>query len=85
MNGQLATAKEIKARWGFGEVLSDRFRGPYKQILQTALYNQITGGCRFNDVQQNDWEFLIQGLNTARKPVVQWERRHIWPSRVCPF
>lgn len=68
VKGDTANAKEVKARWGFGEVLSDRFGHSYKQILSPALYAEIKGGGAFSDLQQADWDPLIQGLNTARLP-----------------
>ena len=37
MKGQTATAREIKARWAYSEVLSDRFGGPYSLILDRPL------------------------------------------------
>jgi hypothetical protein len=45
MKGQTATAREIKARWAYSEVLSDRFGGPYSIILDRPLLDQIKGGC----------------------------------------
>jgi hypothetical protein len=66
MEGQTATAREIKARWAFSEVLSDRFGGPYSTVLAQPLYNQVAGGCNFSDIQESHWDNLIQGLNTAR-------------------
>jgi len=66
MRGQTATAREIKARWAFSEVLSDRFGGPYSIVLPQPLYNQVAEGCNFSDIPESDWDSLIQGLNTAR-------------------
>jgi hypothetical protein len=66
MKGQTATAREIKARWAFSEVLSDRFGGPYSTVLAQPLHSQVTGGCSFSDIQESDWDNLIQGLNAAR-------------------
>jgi hypothetical protein len=68
MRGQTATAREIKARWAFNEVLSDRFGAPYSAILPQALYAKVKAGCKFNDIDEADWDLLIQGLNTARDP-----------------
>jgi hypothetical protein len=68
MKGQTATAREIKARWAFSEVLSDRFGGPYRNVLAPPLYQQVTGGCNFSDIQQSGWDNLIEGLTAARGP-----------------
>jgi hypothetical protein len=67
MKGQMATAREVKARWAFSEVCSDRFGGPYSAILAPPLYHQVTGGCHFEDLPESCWDNLIQGLNTARQ------------------
>lgn len=66
MKGRIATAREIKARWAFSEVRSDRFGGPYRTVLAQPLYNQVMEGCDFSDIQQSHWDDLIRGLNTAR-------------------
>jgi len=66
MKRQTATAREVKARWAFSEVRSDRFGGPYRAVLAQPLYNQVTEGCDFSDIQQSYWDNLIQGLNAAR-------------------
>jgi hypothetical protein len=66
MKGQKATAREIKARWAFSEVLSDRFGGPYRQVLAQPLFERIVSGCKFADIEGSYWDNLIQGLNTAR-------------------
>jgi hypothetical protein len=68
MKGQTATAREIKARWAFSEISSDRFGGPYRTALAQPLYDQVKGGCNFSDIEQSCWDSLIQGLNTARGP-----------------
>lgn len=68
MKGQTATAREIKARWAFSEVVSDRFGGPYSAVLSQPLYDQVRAGCKFSNIQEGDWDNLIQGLNTARNP-----------------
>jgi hypothetical protein len=67
MKGQMATAREVKARWAFSEVRSDRFGGPYSTILAPPLYDQVTAGCHFEDLPESCWDNLIQGLNTARQ------------------
>jgi hypothetical protein len=56
MKGQTATAREIKARWAFSEVLSDRFGTPYSAVLPQPLYNQVTAGCNFSDIQESYWD-----------------------------
>ena len=66
MKGQIATAREIKARWAFSEVRSDRFGGPYSTMLAQPLYDQVNAGCHFEDLPESCWDGLIQGLNTAR-------------------
>ena len=66
IKGQTATAREIKARWAFREVLSERFGGPYSAVLAPPLYHQVKAGCHFSDMPESCWENLIEGLNTAR-------------------
>ena len=68
VKGQIATSKEVKARWGFGEVLSEEFGSPYKNILPANVYDHIRKGNSFDDLDPNHWDILIQGLNTARLP-----------------
>jgi hypothetical protein len=68
MKGRTATAREIKARWAYSEVLSDRFGGPYSLILNRPLLDQIKDGCAFCAIDEGHWNFLILGLNTARSP-----------------
>jgi hypothetical protein len=65
MKGQTATSREVKARWAYSEVLSDRF-GPYSIILDRPLLDRIKGGCPFSEIDERYWDLLILGLNTAR-------------------
>jgi hypothetical protein len=67
MKGKIATAREVKARWAFSEVRSDRFGGPYRSVLAQPLYDQVAGGCHFSDIPESQWDSLIEGLNTARR------------------
>ena len=99
MKGQTATAREIKARWAYSEVLSDRFGGPYSLILDRPLLDRIKGGCPFSEIEELHWDFLILGLNTARSPrfsgnidtcgpngyvCVEWSIDDLLNSRVLP-
>ena len=99
MRGQTATAREIKARWAYSEVLSDRFGGPYSLILDRPLLDRIKGGCPFNEIEERHWDFLILGLNAARSPrfsgnidtcgskgyvCVEWSIDDLLNSRVLP-
>jgi hypothetical protein len=68
IKGQAATAREIKARWAFSEVLSDRFGGVYATVLASPLHDQIKRGCKFSDIPQEGWGSLVEGLNQARNP-----------------
>jgi len=99
MKGQTATAREIKARWAFSEVLSDRFGDPYSAVLDRLLLERIKGGCRFSEIEQSHWDLLILGLNAARSPrfsgnidasgpkgyvCVEWSVEDLLNSRVLP-
>lgn len=66
MKGQTACAREIKARWAYSEVLSDRFGGPYGAVLERSLFDRIKGGCGFQEIEENFWNHLIAGLTAAR-------------------
>jgi hypothetical protein len=66
MKGKTATAREIKARWAYSEVLSDRFGGPYGAVLERPLFDRIKGGCHFCEIEESQWDLLIQGLTAAR-------------------
>jgi hypothetical protein len=66
MKGQTATAREVKARWAYGEVLSDRFGNPYSGVLARPLFDLIKSGCRFSEIDEGCWDFLIAGLSAAR-------------------
>jgi hypothetical protein len=64
--GRTATAREIKARWAFNEVLSDRFGGIYDTMLSPLLLTRIRQGCEFGEVAPEHWSSLVEGLNKAR-------------------
>jgi hypothetical protein len=66
MAGRIATAREVKARWAFSEVTSERFGGPYGSSLSQPVHQRIVAGCEFAEVDYGDWDDLIRGLNTAR-------------------
>jgi hypothetical protein len=99
MKGRTATAREIKARWAYSEVLSDRFGDPYSLILDGPLLDQIKDGCAFSEIDEGYWDLLILGLNTARSPrfsgnidtcgpngyvCVEWSVEDLLNSRVLP-
>jgi hypothetical protein len=99
MKGQTATAREIKARWAFSEVFSDRFGGPYSLVLPQKLFDQVKSGCNFSEIQESYWDNLIQGLNTARNAQftgnidvhgpsgyvwVEWSVEDLMNARVIP-
>ena len=62
--GQVATHKEIKARWAYAEVRSTRF--PVYPHLTASLQKRLDGGANFDDLTEADWDELIEGLVKAR-------------------
>ncbi|WP_407193808.1 hypothetical protein [Bradyrhizobium sp. STM 3566] len=67
MKGSIITAEEIKARWAYAEVTSERFGKAYAQHLPPQLFHDAHMGKPFAAVAQTDWKLLIDVLeNYAR-------------------
>lgn len=67
MKGTIISAAEVKARWAYGEVTSDRFGAAYATHLPSDLFQRATAGRPFSEVPASEWPALIDVLeNHAR-------------------
>jgi hypothetical protein len=66
VKGTVITADEVKARWGYAEITSERFGKSYKKNLPEKVYRAATNGEPFSNVPSSEWQHLIAALIAAR-------------------
>lgn len=68
MKDTVITAEEVKARWAYCEITSDRFGKTYKTNLPPSVYDAAVDGVPFAQVPGSEWPGLIVALKIARNP-----------------
>lgn len=78
--GTVATTEEVRARWAFGEMLSDRFGAKYVPHAPAHLLASAQRGEAFSTVDQKHWATLSTLLDKARpaeylhRDLLTWRR-----------
>lgn len=83
--GTLATSEEVRARWAFGEMLSERFAAKYFPHVPTQLLAAAQQGDAFSTVDRNDWATLSALLDQARPGEYLHRDLLKWTSFECAY
>jgi len=59
-------AEEVKARWAYCEITSERFGGTYRTTLPGSVWAAAVSGAPFSQVPASEWPRLIAALKIAR-------------------
>lgn len=66
MKGKIIAAEEVKARWGYAEVNSERFGQTYKANLPPDVFRAAKDGVAFDQLAAADHPALVAALKNAR-------------------
>lgn len=74
--GQVATARELKARWAYSELTSSRASDTYRQHRLDGLYELAAEGVDFDLLETNQKRRLAELLHLARSGLPDIVDRH---------
>lgn len=82
--GTKATMQEVRARWAYGEISSDRFGPKYRaHSISKAILDCADNHAAFEDVDPSRWAELDTLLDLARPGEYLHGDLRQWPSFVC--
>lgn len=82
--GTKATTQEIRARWAYGEISSDRFGLKYRaHPISQAILDCADNHAAFEDVDKSHWAELDSLLDRARPNEQLHTLLRQWPSFEC--
>jgi hypothetical protein len=65
---KVITSEEVKARWAYAEINSQRFGGTYEANLPSDVYASAMGRVPFENLSSEVWPALLAALKQARNP-----------------
>lgn len=81
--GTIATTEEVRARWAYGEMASDRFGHMYVPHAPTHLLSSAKQGDAFSTIDQKHWATLSNLLDQARPSEYLHRELLKWSSFQC--